>query len=410
MMQPNFGSMLKETIGLDSSSIGSSAVESAVRSCMASLGLVSEQEYWDVIHQSSEEFQQLVETVIVPETWFFRDREAFSALSRLIVTEWLPYHPGAVLRMLSGACCSGEEPYSMAMALLDAGLSRKQLHIDAVDISDRGLERARKKIYGAHSFRGTDLSYRDRYFERTSHGYLLADWFSEIVTFIHGNLLEVDLHLELASYQVVFCRNLLIYFDHNTQEQVLKKLGLMLEPTGLLFVGSAEAFLTACSGFKSVNASMAFAFRKDNAPSSIRTYEAPLVLPVRAMFKPRVLNAVKTPAAPVPFPPPPLCQPIDLESVRRLADAGRLAEARERCEAYLREESSSAEALYLMGVVNDAFGDHSQAAECYRKVLYLQPNHEEALMQLALLTEREGDSATATRLRGRARRAVSHTI
>jgi chemotaxis protein methyltransferase WspC len=405
-MQMNFENMLKETIGLDSTSIGSPAIESAVRSRMASLGLQHSEEYWELIRTSRDEFQELVETVVVPETWFFRDEEAFAALVRLTSNEWLPNHSSRTLRLLSGPCCSGEEPYSMVMALLDAGLSREQFHVDAVDISMRSVERAKSRLYGANSFRGGNLAFRDRYFEQTPNGYLLADGFSDIVTFCHGNLLAPDFRLGAAPYDVIFCRNLLIYFDRKTQEQIFERLGLLLTPSGFLFVGSAEAFLASCNGFKAVNESMSFAFRKEGArlPETLSTFSLPAAEPIKNVLRPGARRAVRSGAAPVPVQTP-IPPPIDLDSVRRLADAGRLAEASELCETRLREQGASAETLYLLGVVKDAVGDQHRAAECYRKVLYLEPNHTEALMHLALLTEKEGDTAGAKRLRERARRA-----
>jgi chemotaxis protein methyltransferase WspC len=171
----DFENLLKETIGLDSASVGSATIESAVRQRMETLGFKAAEDYWKRLRVADDELQELIESVVVPETWFFRDRDAFAALARLISQEWLPNHPTAVLRLLSGPCCSGEEPYSMAMALLDAGLSPDSFRIDALDISMRALARAKSGTYGANSFRGDDLTFRDRYLERTVNGYFLPE-------------------------------------------------------------------------------------------------------------------------------------------------------------------------------------------------------------------------------------------
>jgi chemotaxis protein methyltransferase WspC len=95
---------------------------------------------------------------------------------------------------------------------------------------------------------------------------------------------------------------------------------------------------------------------------------------------------------------------VDLEQASRLADEGRLREAADICEAHLRQEKTSVRARYLLGLVRDAAGELAAARDQYRQVLYLDPNHHEALMHLALVTAKLGDEAGARQLRERARR------
>src|SRR5580692_10562799 len=142
MVLSDFEKLLQDTMGLDSASVGSATIESAVRLRMESLKYKKREDYWERVQVSDDELQELIEAVVVPETWFFRDQDAFTALTRQILEEWLPEHPTAGLRLLSVPCCTGEEPFSMVMALLDAGISRDRFKIDAVDISVRALARA----------------------------------------------------------------------------------------------------------------------------------------------------------------------------------------------------------------------------------------------------------------------------
>ena len=406
MILVDFENLLKETMGLDSASVGSSTIESAVRRRMESLGLNAIEDYWKRLRTAGEELQELIESVVVPETWFFRDRDAFTALARLASQEWMPNHPTALFRLLSGPCCSGEEPYSMAMALLDAGLCPDRFRIDAVDISIRALARARRGTYGSNSFRGEDLTFRDRYFECTANGYLLGQRVRQTVTFHPGNLLAPDFLAGSTPYDVVFCRNLLIYFDRDTQKSVVRTLDRLLAPSGLLFVGPSETFLAASSGFKSIDQSMSFAFRKAGSAVLKPTKVPPLPLPktIASSHSQRIHHAVKTSHLSTSPPPPTTVKVMDLETARRLADAGRLKEAGEVCELHLRAQGTSSQAYYLLGLVRDAAGDLQGAAECYRKVLYLEPIHTEALLHLALLSEKSGDKGLGQRLRERARR------
>jgi chemotaxis protein methyltransferase WspC len=408
MVECDFENLLKETMGLDSASVGSAAIESSVRLRMDSLGYKQREDYWNRLHAADDELQELIEAVVVPETWFFRDQDAFAALARLISEEWLPIHPTTVLRLLSGPCCTGEEPYSMVMALLDAGVSRDRFQIEAVDISVRALARARGGVYGMNSFRGENLTFRERYFERTPNGYCLPKSIREMVTFHYGNLLSSDFRAGSARYDIIFCRNVLIYFDRSTQNKVMKSLDRLLAPSGFLFVGPSETFLAARSGFKSINQSMSFAFRKVD----VRAAE-----PAKAA-RPQLANAVRisrrqgthhtAKASPLSASIQLLnaAEPIDLKSARHLADAGRLQEAGELCELQLKEHGPSSEAYYLLGVVRDAVGNLQGAAECYRKVLYLEPTHTESLVHLALLSEKQGDLGTAQRFRERAQRVA----
>jgi chemotaxis protein methyltransferase WspC len=322
--------------------------------------------------------------------------------------EWVPSHPAAVLQMLSGPCCSGEEPYSMAMALLEAGLSPDRFKIDAVDISERALARAHLGTYGSNSFRGEDLSFRDRHFERAANGYRLPEEIRKIVSFRYGNLLSPDFAVGAAQYDVIFCRNLLIYFDRDTQKRAMKVLDRLLTPSGYLFVGPSETFLAACSGFKSIHQSMSFAFRKasSGATEPARISPPKVAIACGNAAKQHRRHTVNPSPFHTSLPATVIAAPVDLETARHLADTGQLMEAGALCELHLKQHGPSSQAYYLLGLVGDAGGDLERAAECYRKVLYLEPIHPEALLHLALISEKKGDKGMAQRLSERARRAA----
>src|SRR5690349_16378916 len=139
-----FAALLKERIGLDVEAIGEAAIERAVRERLAACKLPHLQSYWQHIETSAVEMQELIDAVVVPETWFFRDRDAFKGLTSFALGEWLPANAEGVLRVLSLPCATGEEPFSIAMALLDAGFPEHRLHIDAIDISLRVIAAAER--------------------------------------------------------------------------------------------------------------------------------------------------------------------------------------------------------------------------------------------------------------------------
>src|ERR1017187_3519231 len=105
--------LLAKSIGVDAASIGSMSIQRAVRLRMRSLGLRRLEDYEAFLEESSTEWNELVESVIVTETWFFRDAEPFAAFVRLVVEEWLPAHPAAPVRVLSLPCASGERTRRM---------------------------------------------------------------------------------------------------------------------------------------------------------------------------------------------------------------------------------------------------------------------------------------------------------
>jgi chemotaxis protein methyltransferase WspC len=409
MKSGGFKQWLKETMGLDADTIGPTVVDRAVRDRMAASACDNLSEYWQVLRDSASEQQELIETVVVPETWFFRDTEAFSGLAWTYGLPWAATHP-RTLRLLSLPCSTGEEPYTMAMALWDAGFPTERLHIDAVDISERALAKARRGVYGSNSFRGRDLGYRDRHFESTPSGWRLAQAIRERVSFRRGNVLDIGFLPGEAVYDAIFCRNLLIYFDQETQIRTVAVLSRLLQPEGLLFVGPAETGLMLSLNFVSAQMPLAFAFRKPRAVTSDSKASASAadsrlsVVPSPAVAR----SPTKPRAKPIQAKAIASTQPSPAESLlaaaQRLADDGNFEQAMSSCEAHLKTHGPSARALYLMGLIHGARGQRASAEDYFRKALYLEPDHEETLMHLALLLETKGDAAGGRVLRLRAQR------
>jgi chemotaxis protein methyltransferase WspC len=401
--------LLKEKMGLDAESIGVACVERAVRERLAARGLNDPQAYWEQLVTFEQELQELIEAVVIPETWFFRDPEAFAALVRVVREEWLAKHAEDVLRILSLPCSTGEEPFSMAMALLDGGLPPPRFHIDAIDISRRAIAWAEQGVYGKNSFRAKDLGFRDRYFEPVERGYRLNDGVRRQVHFRHGNLLSAGWLHGAHGYDAIFCRNVLIYFDRVTQCRAIEVLGRLLTRSGLLFVGPSETGLLLDHGFVPAGIPLAFAFRQAGS-SGPKSGPTPKRAAAVLVAKTVATKASKPPYSlkPQPKPAPPV-EPAAapehwIEQARHLANQGRLDEALKCCEQSLRSQPASAETYHLIGLLHDAAGRMRDAAEHYRKALYLDPRHSEALVHLAVALQKEGDTHGAHRLFERANR------
>jgi chemotaxis protein methyltransferase WspC len=378
MVYPELESLLRKAIGLDASSIGPSAIERAVRERSSACNLHDEHAYLEHVSRSQPELQELIDAVVVPETWFFRDPEAFRALSRTALHDWLP--------------------------------SQQRFQIDAVDISARAIAQAELGVYGKNSFRSAQLTFRDRHFERRDAYYRIGGEVRAPVSFQRGNLLFGGWQPSANEYDAIFCRNLLIYFDRPTQLRAIAVLRQLLAEHALLLVGPSEAGLFLEHRFVSAGIPMAFAFRKSR-PRAATTRP---VRPARARSQAQPpLRAAKPapPARPSPAPaaaPPPTPHAREpesrLDAAMRLADLGRIAEAGALCKQELDARGPSAQLHFLWGLVRSADGMRAEAVEHYRKALFLDRHHRDAMIHLALLLEQQGDPAGAELLRDRARR------
>ena len=401
----DFEQLLKRIIGLDPPSIGSLPFERALQERLAACCLNDLHAYWEHVCRAPAELQALIEAVVVRETWFFREKEAYAALVQIVQQEWLPRQSHGPLRVLSLPCATGEEPYSMVMALLDAGISASRISIDAVDISRQALDDARSAAYGKNSFRGHELDFRDRHFTETLRGYQLVDRVREHVYFQHGNIFAADFLPGAAVYDIIFCRNVLIYFDCAMQDRAITILTRLLTKTGWLFVGSAETGVLSSRGFTSAGMPFACAFRKSTAGTRAKAQPAnatkrrvripPVNVSMRTMPIPASAMMSSTAST------TPDTAPATIEHAQWLADQGRLDQAATLCDMHIETHGPSSQAFHLLGLIQDARGDRFGAVDYYRKVLYLDPQHQEALIHLACLLERHGDDAGARLLHAR---------
>ncbi|MGB3207079.1 MAG: CheR family methyltransferase [Crinalium sp.] len=240
------------------------------------------------------------------------------------------------------------------------------------------------------------------------------------VNFIQNNLLKDNFLSGQSAYDVIFCRNLLIYFDDSAKKQAIKTLNRLLTQQGLLFVGHSETRQILASGFVSVRHPLAFAHRKAEKSESpgilpiptLTTY-TPLKIPAPSINhtffptdnrQPSISQSLNNQQSATSISLQSKEQPSLLQNAKDLADQGQLNEAVKLCEAYLTQDPLSAEAYLLCGQVYQAMGNQEEAEKHFQKAVYLEPNHYDALFHLALIKEHQGDLKQAEIIRKRVQR------
>lgn len=450
--------LLQQSIGLHSRSIGDVSIERAIRQRMDFIQMSAADDYLALLQRDSSELKELIEEVVVPETWFFRNRSPFDALSDYI-SQAEDHGQQTPLRILSLPCSTGEEPYSIAMVLLEKGFSAEQFSIDALDVSQRALDKAQRAVYGRNSFREAYRDLRGKYFDEVDQGFRLKDDVRRCVRFSQANVITDNFTGSQQKYDVIFCRNLLIYFEHTTQAAVLKKLHGMLKTGGVICVGHAESSQVSPQLFKSLDIPMAFAFRAISAVDSPRALRQPArktatgkdagrreksLRNLRDTFQNLVdqtekdlriasrvsqrhpasvtrtgqvrkelseKNKVTTVANnSIASGASGIDELQGLEEISRTIEQGRLSAAGKLAGAYLKQYPDSADAHYYLGMISHFEGGQGSAEVLLKKALYLDPRHHAAMGLLSLIAEGRGDDVLASTYRRRQQRVIHQDV
>ncbi len=408
--------LLARTIGIDPERIGRARIARAATDEAARLGAVDLADYAARLAHARPLLERLIERVVVHESWFFRDEGPFATLRA-----WADAHrrdPDR-LRLLSAPCADGEEPYSIAITLLEAGVDPARFEVVGLELSDPALARARRARFESGSMRGLDPAIVARWFDRDLDGFSLKPAVRAHVRFERGNLIEPDCLRDEPRFDVIFCRNLLIYLHDDARRRAVAQLDRLLKPDGLLFVGHADPCNDVAAIFEPVGDPASFAYRharpvpKAAQAAAVLKPAAPNLANVSAVATasaaiPRAPTDVEPPRADLPAPAPVVraaAVATAFAEVEQLMNAGRIVAARQACEAYLRANPASAPGFHLSGTIHLAAGDDNAAEAMFAKAVYLDPRHDEALLSLALLAERRGDRAASESYRRRARKA-----
>ena len=336
------------------------------------------------------QMELLAAHLTIGETYFFRDPKAFEALETIALPALLRARAGGPkrLRFWSAGCCTGEEAYSLAIAVSRA-LGRHsgwQATILATDLNPRFLQKAEAGIYGPWSFRALPEKLKAEYFHETADGKWEIDGsLKKMVNFSCLNLVE-DAWPSLASntnaMDVIFCRNVLMYFSRETVAAVIEKFHRALAEGGWLFNTATDAPHDLFGGFVRSDFPGMILYQKEGPQASVQS-AAPASLPAFAPAKVRKTSA-RVKVRPVP---PPLPETRKQEAAPRekpladyhllahnLANEGRFPEALAACDKALETGRLEPAGYYLRGMIFLEQGAHEEAALALRRALYLDPD------------------------------------
>jgi len=410
---------------------------------------------WLELEARGTELGALAEELTVPETYFFRNIEQFRALQEQVLPDRLRARAGQrCLRILSAGCASGEEAYSIAMAL-HGRLPNPAwtLSIQAVDLNPAMLDKARRARYTPWSLRETPAALQDRWFRAEGRELVVDESIRSAVVFEQRNL-----HLDDAGFwrpglfDVVFCRNVLMYFTPQGAQAAVARIARSLVPGGVLFLGHAETLRGLSQDFQLRHTHGTFYYQRADATEPTQPGHEPAELrPIgaaraaaaaaavdsgdswveaiaKAAERVRSLTAAPPAALHAAAPPKPawhLGQALDLLRQERFADAlglvqalpaesandpdalllnavllvhsGQLAQAEDACHRLLAVDGLNAGAHYVLALCREGVGDRAGAIDRDQAAIYLDPTFAMPRLHLGLLARRAGDKVAMRR-------------
>ncbi|WP_206951274.1 CheR family methyltransferase [Trinickia acidisoli] len=392
------------------------------------------------------ELPLLARELTVTETYFFRNTDQFAAFSALVLPRVLAAR-GTGCRILSAGCASGEEPYSLAIAAREGFPEDSDLvEITAVDINPIALGKAAQGRYSNWSLRDTPKSIKDKWFTTDGSDYVLDAGVRRAVRFTAGNLAREDRTFwQPSRFDVVFCRNVLMYFCPEQAREAIDRITRVLTPGGYLFLGHAETLRGLSNDYQLCHTHGTFYYRRkaERSDATIADERSEVLrrdasamsndtswVDVIRRASERISTLTRDSRVPG-LPERTEAVPLDLtsalecvrgerygEALRHIADlprehandadvlllkavslshSGALEQAESVCRELLARDGLNTGAQYVLAVCREAVGDVSGAVEHDQAACYLDPGFAMPRLHLGLLARRQGDSVAAVR-------------
>ncbi len=233
-------------------------VEKRIEGRLAAIQMGSPEEYYQYLRFDPDrqaEWDALIISITTNETYFMREERQLRCFQRDILPQLAERSTTGRVRIWSAGCSSGEEPYSLAILLKETKLSKQvAVEIYATDINTRVLSRAKEGVYTENSFRTTDAAFKEKWFTESGPGHWrVKDELRQGITFSRFNLFELERYSLLAPFDVIFCRNVIIYFDLDVKVKVVERFYDRMKPGGYLLLGHSESLISVPGNFKLVH-------------------------------------------------------------------------------------------------------------------------------------------------------------
>lgn len=367
--------LLAREAGLACRGARRSHVEATIRKAMERARCATEEEYLAQLDARPALLRSLIDDVVVSETYFFRDQAQLDVVRAFL--GGCERRDSPPLRAWSAGCSSGEEAYSLAMLFDELGLLDR-VSILAGDVSTTALVRARQAVYGSWSFRNLSPAEYPQWFIPRGERWTVAKRLRDAVTFVDQNLAHCALLPPLAEFDVILCRNVMLYFDRATIERVVRYFAASLRPGGWLVTSAADPLLAAEPGLEPLVTNAGIVYRKELAlPPAVAEVLPSLPKPAPAFLAPPMPSpAPLAPAEPMPA----LAAPAAVEDAndldpqahvgRALAflDRGRVEEAAASARQALYLDRSIAVAHFALARALRIMGDYDGARRSLRRL------------------------------------------
>lgn len=375
-----------------------SGVETAIRRLIEREGAESVRRLLERARREPAALDELADELVVTETYFFREPLQFEAIRRIVLPDLVKRRPPpAQLRIWSAGCATGEEAYSLAILLEEEGLATRA-QVLASDLSRRALAAAREGVYSDWSFRGDDGRLARRYFQPEAGRWRVKERLRSRIRFVRHNLMAAL--YPPAPFDVIVCRNVLIYFSDVEAARVAERLHASLAPGGWLVLGPSDPPLWLLAPFEPVLTDAGVFCRRADS----RAAAAPARTPANAAPLPR---ADAPPAAPSPRrgPETPTRQAaVGPGELREAADASEVAPdgIERRVAEAVRGDPTAAHLHYLHAAVLLEAGKLEAAALAARRAIFLEPTFLVAHLMLGAILRAAGRPTEALRALRRA--------
>ncbi len=402
-------SLLKERVGLNIRSDGYSALEIAlsarfeeldgrVRGPLGYLELLRSQE-------GDEELRRLLPLVTVGKTSFFRDERQFRALAALMPGLLQAARArGRPVAIWSAGCATGEEIYSIAMTAAEAGAQPGELELLGTDVNPEAVSAAARGLFEARRVRDVPAGMAARWFEGDGAGYRVRSELRRLLAGVrpHNLVGQPFPRPQARGWDLVFCRNVIIYFDTATTQQVLVRIHDVLEPGGFLFLGYSESLFRLFEGFELTEVAGAFLYRRpeEGAPRPAAPPPPP-AMAHRYVSAPVKHVRLDPPAQPRPAAAPvrPVLSPQEvLDAAVELVGGGRFGAAREALERLIRDSGEDLAARLTLANLYVVLRQPDRAEESYRVALSTEPLSAEAHLFYGIHLLATGADAAALEL------------